>query len=327
MTNRGGRTVPDKDGRKSFEFIFDSFFHGKYKWSEFLNLDISSECERIEVDGREVFKCSEKLKAFHKFINKVIFDNLNVDEESVYSYRKGVNVKDALKKHVYNGYFFQTDINDFFNSINENDVREALLCGDVDSFLYDYEDYIDVILKCVTYKGKVPVGFSTSPVISNSILYGFDISLKEICGIKGLEYSRYCDDIIISGKDKDVVNSSEDDIKTLLLSGFEGRLSLNKFKSKRKSVYGKASFLGLVINSTGNIVLNSSLRMKVETLIYLYLADREKFSDYAGSYEEGVKYLKGIVKYINSIDDDYMNKLRRKFGVTIIDMILKGEIE
>ena len=53
----------------------------------------------------------------------------------------------------------------------------------------------------LTIEGKLPLGFPTSPVISNAIFLGADKELQALAERTGAVYTRYSDDISMSSKD------------------------------------------------------------------------------------------------------------------------------
>jgi hypothetical protein len=70
---------------------------------------------------------------------------------------------------------------------------------------------IDVIIKCITYtiptkfenknfhdKTIIPMGFSTSPIISNISFRKIDILIQKLCVKLNITYTRYADDMLFS---------------------------------------------------------------------------------------------------------------------------------
>lgn len=52
-----------------------------------------------------------------------------------------------------------------------------------------------------TYYGKLPQGAPTSPMLSNIVMKPLDIMISEYAKENSLVYTRYADDITISGED------------------------------------------------------------------------------------------------------------------------------
>ena len=70
----------------SLQNAFDSYFHNKYDFNDFLNLDISNQYKNI-FHSKNTFSPSSKLKKYQQFLNVFIFDFLKLNTEVVFSYR------------------------------------------------------------------------------------------------------------------------------------------------------------------------------------------------------------------------------------------------
>ena len=79
---------------KTLQEIFESNFHHKYQFADFLSMDISNEFTRFKQSKREVVNPTKKLKVFHRFLNSFVFEYSNMNTDVVYSYRKGTNTGD-----------------------------------------------------------------------------------------------------------------------------------------------------------------------------------------------------------------------------------------
>jgi RNA-directed DNA polymerase len=139
----------------------------------------------------------------------------------------------------------------------------------------------------------------------------------------GLIYTRYSDDIIISAEDKDGLMDIKVVVQSLLTQhGAEG-LKLNEKKSKNFRVGGKIVILGLMILPNGKVTIDSKVKRDIEVLLYRHSQGRAAFLAAIEKDEDRVKAkITGYLNYINSIDQEYLNKLRRDFGVTVIDTFL-----
>jgi retron-type reverse transcriptase len=94
--------------------------------------------------------------------------------------------------------------------------------------------------------GALPQGAPTSPVISNSILYDFDLTTANYCDARDLKYTRYADDITVSGADRQEVALALNNIGMRLR---ERGLSLNAEKTRIASFVGQQRVMGVVVNS------------------------------------------------------------------------------
>ena len=241
----------------------------------------------------------------------------------VFSYRKGVNAYDAVAKHSGSSCFFQTDLTDFFKSIDARLVKDVI--GDSLHLapILDAENYIDRIVELVVVDGALPVGFPSSPLISNSCLYGFDKKLKSYCDKRNLIYTRYSDDIIISGGSRDALLGIKESVAGLLDECFQGKLSVNCDKSKFTHSGNKIKLLGMVILPNQKVTVDIKFKKELEVMLHFYINDRERFVDkVGGDFRVGVEKITGYMNYVNTIDKDYLNKLRKKYGSTVVDTLI-----
>lgn len=147
------------------------------------------------------YTSNSELKNIHKLINT------HLKERVIYSkftkgYREGISIFDNAKAHMYNDIFIQFDIKNFFPSINHRKLinflyKEVKYNGYNISKSQSYE----IIKKASQGLQGLPLGFVTSPLLSNIYLKKFDTTLY--CRLKrqGLDnviYTRYADDITIS---------------------------------------------------------------------------------------------------------------------------------
>ena len=296
---------------------------GKYDFQDFLHGDIASDYKPIQIKQRSVYRPNKKLKAYLVFLNTFVFEYLPINERVVYSYRKGVNPHEVAFPHAHNRAFFQTDIKNFFGSIDRALVKSTIVSHKDKIPISDLCSYIERILDFTTIDDALPIGFPTSPPISNACLTPFDDEFENYCLSSDLVYTRYADDIFVSGKCRGDLNIVEQELNKLLACHFDGNMKLNQEKRKLTTVGRKTKMLGMVILPNGQVTIDMEVKKKVEVLIYFFIHRRDKFLDLSdGDLDAGVKKLSGYINYINTADGPYLEKLKRKFGITVIDSFL-----
>ncbi|MBE0439953.1 MAG: RNA-directed DNA polymerase [Gammaproteobacteria bacterium] len=302
--------------------VFTSTFHQKLDFNDFLNLDVKSEYEPLKNTQKLILKPSPKLKKYLRFLNSFIFEYAKINTNVVFSYRKDNSAYTAVRKHANSKYFFQTDLSSFFYSITAEDVKNVLENYMGNSPINDLREYQEIIINMVTVDGVLPVGFSTSPKISNSCLYEFDNELEQYCLDDGIIYTRYSDDIILSSKDNDL-KTVEKVISGMLNKFFGARFQLNPNKTKHTHTGKKIKLLGMVILPSGKVSVDIKLKKQIEILFYFYINDKTKFTDYlVNKYQGDLGKISGQLNYINTIDKSYLNKLRKKYGNFIVDSFI-----
>ena len=305
--------------------LFEAMYHGRYRFEEFLALSPAENYSPVSWKRRTIYKPSRVLKDFHIFLNGFVLEHLPVNTSVSFAYRKGATLIRAVEPHAKSRAFFQTDLERFFDSITTPLIRSVLV--ESETPVADLHDHLDHILGLLTVDGKLPIGYSTSPIVSNACLLSFDLRLAKISQDRGWIYTRYADDIILSAQDRANLADVEAVIEACLASELGDGFNLNQAKSKLTTVGRKIKLLGLVILPTGDIAIDRDVRNRIEAWIHFYLRDRARLlkifeETYRQGMEEGLERLSGLISYAHAADPAYLEKLRSKFGTTVIDSLL-----
>lgn len=100
------------------------------------------------------------------------------------------------KKHLGKPYLLNVDLKDFFHAVTRDKVIEIF---DGSPFHFK-RDLPDLLADLVTYQGRLPMGTSTSPVLSNFACRELDTALTELTESMLWVYTRYADDMSFSSK-------------------------------------------------------------------------------------------------------------------------------
>lgn len=305
--------------------LFDAMYHEKYRFEEFLALKPDEHYSSVHWKNRTVYKPSSKLKDFHRFLCSFLLEYLPADQSVSFAYRKGATLLQAVAPHAHSRAFFQTDLERFFDSITSNLIR--LVLSQAKTPVLDLNEHIDHILDLITINGRLPIGYSTSPILSNACLFGFDKRLASISEKRQWIYTRYADDIIISANHRLAIEDVTKVIENCLMAELGDGFTLNKNKTKFTTIGRKIKLLGLTILPTGTIAIDRDVRNRIETWLHFYMKDRSRLAkifqeERNEGMEEGLQRLSGLISYTNTADPAYLEKLRTKFGNTVIDSFL-----
>ncbi|NOU49825.1 RNA-directed DNA polymerase [Pseudoalteromonas sp. JBTF-M23] len=134
-----------------------------------------------------------KLKYIQQWIKQEILDNLTVDENA-FAYVKGKSNIENAKLHIGSNELLKLDIKDFFGNVKVESIESIFRsCGYTDDVSY-------LLARLCTCFGFLPQGAPTSPTLSNLVLQALDKNLAHFANINSLTFSRYADDIFLSGK-------------------------------------------------------------------------------------------------------------------------------
>ena len=227
------------------------------------------------------------------------------------AYVPGRGADDAARPHVGKAWAQRLDIKDFFDSTDVARVRETLKwLGAVDEIAVFLADIL-------TFKGRLPTGARTSPMMSNLVLAAFDFEIAAWAYDCGLSYSRYADDLVFSGHHE--FDVSEHVANALRPLGYE--LNLEKSKLKRQGQPFRVA--GLTIEAGGPRV-RKTLKRKLRLELFLLNAALASVTETPSEGQSAVSDLdqadqhlfertRGLARYCVGIEFDWTMRLSEKF--------------
>lgn len=131
-----------------------------------------------------------------KYIQRWLLDNILVNipnSPHAMGFREGLSIVTNAQIHVDQDCIVNIDLKDFFPTITTEDVFRIFK-------YYGYTKELSyAFAKLCTFKGKLPQGSPASPCISNIRCLKLDKRLAATAGLYNAKYTRYADDITISG--------------------------------------------------------------------------------------------------------------------------------
>lgn len=308
---------------------FNIFFHKHYNLNQFINLDMQKNISKMyfknkEGKQKEFYSPKPELKKYHNFLNTFIVKFMKVNDNVLFSYREGTSIYKAVLPHKDSNYYLTTDIKSFFNSINKENIKNTIL-DNLDNYpIYsnDIKKNLDSILNLLTIENKLPIGFATSPLLSNAILNKFDNNIEKFCKRNNIIFTRFSDDLIFSSNqniDKSLIFK---EIKNEFLK-LNDKLELKDEKTKLFTKAKKIKILGLIILPNGQITVDKKYKKEIEISLHYYLTNKDKLNDYLDTKTNSkIIRVYGLLNYINGIDKNYIQKLRKRYGNYIIDSFM-----
>jgi RNA-directed DNA polymerase len=263
---------------------------------------------------RTIAQPAKETKYLQYWIMSEIFTLLPV-HDSAKAYKSGASIKANASVHAKHSYISKFDFKDFFTSIKEEHLR---------SHLHKYldnlsnEDIDDIIrICCIRLRSKEPlclsIGAPSSPLLSNSILYDFDISISEWCSINGVNYSRYADDLTFSTNEKRKASDIESAVRTCINSLDYPKLRLNRKKTTHLSKKHQRRVTGIIINNQGELSLGRKKKRIISSLIHKYSINTLSHDD--------IFMLQGLLSFANDIEPAFVYRLKNKYGNNTIKEI------
>jgi RNA-directed DNA polymerase len=223
------------------------------------------------------------LKTIQYWIKSYVLCHLAI-HESCHAYLRGKSIITNAYSHVGKAFVANIDIENFFGSISRDHVFRLLRKNDIG------EKLSGAVANLVTYEGHVPQGAPTSPAISNALLFDFDEAITNYCVTSNLSYTRYADDMTISGDTRGSIESAIEKC-SVLLSNY--KLKLKKEKTRIASHQSSQRVTGLVVNE--KIQPPREYQRRIRSMFHnAYL--------YPEQYLERINELRGHLSYLSSFD-------------------------
>lgn len=131
------------------------------------------------------------LKALQRSLNHDVLKHL--DRERASYCRAGRGVLRAAAAHEHRPALLHRDIAKFFPSVSPSRVVRTLIGEGFSPY------HARLITSVCTLDGELPQGAPTSVTLGNLVLKSLDRRLSALCRKHGLTYTRYVDDLAISG--------------------------------------------------------------------------------------------------------------------------------
>lgn len=174
-----------------------------------------------------------KLKQIQKNINKKIFSKLKIPDYAFGAVRGKDNVLNA-KIHQGKKFKFKTDLKDFFPSIGNNQVFNMFRS-------FNFSPTVSrTLTQLTTYKGKLPQGAPTSPIISNLIFIKTGNKLDEFSKQNNIIFTSFIDDLTFSSP-IDFKNKTKLIINIIENEGFKINHKKTFYKTKSPLITGVIS--------------------------------------------------------------------------------------
>lgn len=245
---------------------------------------------------RKVVAPDGKLKS----IQKLILENLlNIRFPAyVQGGVRGYSIVTNARLHRQQKWVARIDIRKFFPSVHYLRIKglfEKLGCSN---------EAAQVLTHFTTYKGELPQGAPTSPVLGNLVLFEADRRLYNLAQRRHLMYTRYFDDITISGHKRlgSICQKVFDICRT---EGFKAHKTAPKFSITPNSE--PQIVTGLIVNGKRLKVSGDFLEGLEEKLDLLQKGEVPS--------EELYKFLhatRGMVAYLRSVDQKTARRLSQK---------------
>lgn len=161
------------------------------------------------------------------------------------AFEKGKSIFTNAKIHRKKRFIINVDLENFFDNIHFGRVRGYLIKNK--DFQLS-EEVATVIAQLTCFKGSLPQGAPTSPIISNYICNIFDLRIIKLAKKYKLNYTRYADDLTFSTNDKYFMENWEDFMENLKKEVERAGFHLNEKKTRISYKDSRQEVTGVIVN-------------------------------------------------------------------------------
>ena len=240
---------------------------------------------------REIEAPNSEMKMIQYWIKDNILDKFSASQYAR-GFIKGKSIYDNAVQHTNKELVINIDLKDFFPSIGFQEIYK----------IFKYIGYTDSVSKlltnlCTNTKGVLPQGSPASPAISNLVALKLDKRLGKLSEKIAADYTRYADDITISG-DKSIKRY----ISLIRQIIFEEGYEINENKFRLQHSYQRQEVTGLIVNN--GVIVPKKYINELENAIYYckkygVTSHMQKINCEKGFYKE---HLYGIAYFIKMVD-------------------------
>ena len=216
--------------------------------------------------NREIFAPSNELKKIQKRLNYFLQAYyLCIKPKEVHGFVINphylgtyCNIVENAKVHTCKKFVLNVDLKDFFPSISAKQVKEIFA-----SPLFNFNEQISTALALLTtFKGTLPIGAPTSPVISNFICKQLDTDIIQFSKKNFLAYTRYADDLTFSSN----YPISDDTVLDIVNLIQKNNFKINEKKLRLRTANRKQTVTGITVNEKVNV--DRKLLKKIRAMLH-----------------------------------------------------------
>jgi hypothetical protein len=263
---------------------------------------------------------SREVKILQWFLIEHFLEALPV-HRSAMGYVHGRNIRDNAREHQSNDAILKLDFIDFFHSITPTDWATYVRKNRRE---WNTREYLPIMTNILFWGrgGDIPtclsIGAPSSPALSNILMCELDVRLFEEAVRRRLSYTRYADDITVSGQSIDALIDFEKFVRKSIVACKSPRL---RFNDEKRGIFTKGQrrlVTGLIVTPAGGISIGRQRKRMISSLLHRLTLDNLDIS------ERGL--LKGMLGFAIANEPEFVGRLRQKYGNDVVKRALTTEL-
>jgi RNA-directed DNA polymerase len=296
-----------------------------------LAVDVKTLCELVRLiyhipkkhgGWRTIAQPSREVKAIQRYILTEKLSAYPVHHCAM-AYVRSRSIRDNATAHRTSNAVLKLDFQNFFPSITVRDWQQFVRKNPSDVIdLKDLPLYSKILFWGQQRKSTIPrclsIGAPTSPILSNILLFDLDVALSAIATELNVKFTRYADDITVSGTGSDAVVEFERRAKNVIKSKKSPKLTFNEEKRGLYLRGQRRMVTGLIVTPASQISIGRKRKRTISSLLHRSSLGQLNIK------QRG--FLKGMLGFCIATEPTFMNRMRTKYGNTVIDTALQFHV-
>ena len=272
---------------------------------------------------RTIAQPARDLKLLQRIIIEAVLSKLPI-HDSAAAYRDGRNIRMNAAAHAGSNVILKLDFVSFFPSIKVDDFTRYCRSLDRETAIHlglASDDDLFIASRVLfwgagTSQPKcLSIGAPSSPILSNILMRRFDEAVTTIAVRNGVRFTRYADDITLSGERSEPLLTVEAGIRRYLKRYRSPALTFNDEKRGLYTAGQKRMVTGLLVTPTHSVSLGRHRKRTILSLVHSFklgLLDPQK-----------VAHAQGLVAFALDIEPSFFHSLVRKYGQGVMDELIR----
>lgn len=254
---------------------------------------------------RDVAQPAREVKLIQRHVVEILEQKLPI-HSCVTAYQKGSSVKANAALHLGSSFLLKMDFSKFFPSIRASDIEKHIhrYCPD------DFDSQVRRMIAraCTWAPNREPplrlcIGAPSSPLLSNSIMFDFDVAVQSVANRYNVTYSRYADDLTFSSLSKDTLVHFPDLIGAIANSLEYPTLRVNERKTYAGSRASRRTITGVNITPNNELSVGRNRKRNIRAMHHRLVQGKLD--------HEEVARLTGKIAFVEHIEPGFASKLKR----------------
>ncbi len=262
---------------------------------------------------RRISQPAREVKLLQRALMSILLKRLPIHPCAT-AYREGVSLLDNVKPHAGAGRpILKLDFKDFFSSLRGADW--GIYCRASLKELSEEDVRLTAHLLFQRQLGnlRLAIGAPSSPMISNILLFEFDTLVANAVAKDKVAFTRYADDMTFSAARTGYLTGVLKAVASIIRKLDSPRLHINAEKTVYATAKFKRSVTGLILSNQGGVSIGRDSKRRIHATVHNALENNLS--------EDELRSLAGNLAYINSVEKEFIDVLRKKYGNDIINKI------